>query len=96
MENESTIFPSLGKSFKTKWWDALKNNAFVQTVQQYFLKHPSQASTSDDMSQFLIKKKQLQAMLATAKTPQEFHKILEMSNSSFSQDDGGAESNDSF
>ena len=48
------------------------------------------------MSQFLIKKKQLQAMLAAAKTPQEFHKILEMSNSSFSQDDGGAESNDSF
>ena len=48
--NESTTFPVLGRTFKTKWWDALKNNVSLQAIKQYFLKHPTQASSSDDMS----------------------------------------------
>ena len=44
----------------------------MYVVKQYFLKHPSQASISDDMSQLLLKKQQLQVMLDIAKTPQEF------------------------
>ncbi|RVW73466.1 hypothetical protein CK203_057923 [Vitis vinifera] len=75
--DESAAFPSLGRTFKTKWWDALKNDASTDAVKQYFLKNPSQVSASDDMSQFLLKKQQLQAMLAAAKTPQEFQKILD-------------------
>ena len=67
--DESAAFPSLGKTFKTKWWDALKNDASTDAVKQYFLKNPSQVSASDDMSQFLLKNQQLQAMLAAAKTP---------------------------
>ena len=67
----------------------------MQVVKQYFLKHPTQASASDDMSQFLLKKQQLQAMLASAKNPQEFHKILDKSSSTFSQEDSYAESDDS-
>ena len=47
------------------------------------------------MSQFLLKKQQLQAMLASAKNPQEFHKILDKSSSTFSQEDSYAESDDS-
>ncbi|RVW18795.1 hypothetical protein CK203_102744 [Vitis vinifera] len=76
----------LGRTFKTKWWDALKNDASTDAVKQYFLKNPSQVSASDDMSQFLLKKQQLQAMLAAAKTPQEFQKILDEGSSSFSQE----------
>ncbi|RVW62417.1 putative mitochondrial protein [Vitis vinifera] len=81
--DESAAFPSLGRTFKTKWWDALKNDASTDAVKQYFLKNPSQVSASDDMSQFLLKKQQLQAMLAAAKTPQEFQKILDEGSSSF-------------
>ena len=92
--DESAAFPALGRTFKTKWWDVLKNDASLQAVKQYFLKHPKQASSSDDMAQFLFKKQQLQAMLAVAKTPQEFHKILDKSNSSFSQEDSYVESDD--
>ncbi|KAL6332488.1 hypothetical protein AAG906_008519 [Vitis piasezkii] len=88
-------FPTIGRTFKTKWWDALKNDAFLEAVKQYFLKHPTQVSTSDDMSQFLFKKQQLQAMLAAAKTPQEFQKILDERSSSFSQENSYAESDDS-
>ena len=47
------------------------------------------------MSQFLLKKQQLQAMLAAAKTPQDFKKILEEGSSSFSQENSYAESDDS-
>ena len=47
------------------------------------------------MSQFLLKKQQLQAMVAAAKSPQEFQKILSKSNSNFSQEDSYAESDDS-
>ena len=68
-------YPSLGRTFKTKWWDALKNDASIDAVKQYFLKNPTQVSASDDMSQFLLKKQQLQAMLAAAKTPQDFQKM---------------------
>ena len=93
--DESAAFLALGRTFKTKWWDALKNDASLQAVKQYFLKHPTQASTSDHMSQFLLKKQQLQAMPAAAKTPQEFQRILDKSNSRFSQDDSYAESDDS-
>ncbi|RVW18029.1 hypothetical protein CK203_115089 [Vitis vinifera] len=85
----------LGRTFKTKWWDALKNDASTDAVKQYFLKNPSQVSASDDMSQFLLKKQQLQAMLAAAKTPQEFQKILDEGSSSFSQENSYAESDDS-
>ena len=73
----------------------MKNDASLQAVKQYFLKHPTQASGSDDMSQFLLKKQQLQAMLAVAKNPQEFQKILDKSSSSFSQEDSYVESDDS-
>ena len=82
--DESAAFPTLRRTFKTKWWDALKNDASLNAVKQYFLKHPTQASTNDEMSQFLLKKQQLQAMLAAAKTPQEFQKILDEGSSSFS------------
>ena len=44
------------------------------------------------MSQFLLKKQQVQVMLATAKTPQDFKKILEEGSSSFSQENSYAES----
>ena len=54
--DESTTFLALGRTFKTKWWDVLKNDASLQAVKQYFLKHPTQASSFDDMSQFLLKK----------------------------------------
>ena len=54
--DESAVFPSLGRTFKTKWWDTLKNDVSLQAVEQYLLKHPTQASASDDMSQFLLKK----------------------------------------
>ena len=54
-----------------------------------------QASANDETSQFLLKKQQLQAMLAAAKTPQEFQKILEEGSSSFSQDNSYADSDDS-
>ena len=57
--DESATLPALGRTFKTKWWDALKNDASLQAVKQYFLKHPTQASASEDMSQFLLKKQQL-------------------------------------
>ena len=67
----------------------------MYVVKQYFLKHPSQASISDDMSELLLKKQQLQVMLDVAKTPQEFQKILDKSNSSFSQEDPYAKSEDS-
>ena len=73
----------------------MKNDASTDAVKQYFLKNPSQVSVSDDMSQFLLKKQQLQAMLAAAKTPQEFQKILEEGSSSFSQENSYAESDDS-
>ena len=75
---------SLG--IKTKWWDALKNDASIDIVKQYFLQNPTQVSASDNMSQFLLKKQQLQAMLTAVKTPQDFQKILEEGSSSFSQE----------
>ena len=93
--DESAVFPTLRRTFKTKWWDALKNDASLEAAKQYFLKHPTQASTGDDMSQFLLKKQQLQVMLAAAKTPQEFQKILNEGSSSFSQENSYAESDDS-
>ena len=93
--DESVVFPTLGRTFKTKWWDALKNDASLEVVKQYFLKHPTQASTGDDMSQFLLKKQQLQAMPVAAKTPQEFQKILDEGSSSFSQENSYAEFDDS-
>ena len=92
--DESAAFPTLGRTFKTKWWDALKNDASLEAVKQYFLKHPTQASANDDMSQFLLKKQQLQAMLAATKTPQDFQRILDEGNSSFSQENSYAESDD--
>ena len=73
----------------------MKNDASLNAVKQYFLKHPTQASTGDDMSQFLLKKQQLQAMLKAAKTPQEFQKILDEGSSSFSQENSYAEFDDS-
>ena len=73
----------------------MKNDASLEVVKQDFLKHPTQASTSDDRLQILLKKQQLQAMLATAKTPQEFQKILGEGSSSFSQENSYAESKDS-
>ena len=73
----------------------MKNDASLEAIKQYFLKNPTQASTGDDMSQFLLKKQQLQAMLTTAKTPQNFQKILEEGSSSFSQDNSYAEFDDS-
>ena len=73
----------------------MKNDASTDAVKQYFLKNPSQVSASDDMSQFLLKKQRLQAMLAAAKTPQEFQKILDEGSSSFSQENSYAESDDS-
>ena len=48
--DELVAFPALGMTFKTIWWNALKNDASLQIVKQYFLKHPIQASASDDMS----------------------------------------------
>ena len=54
--DESVVFPTLGRTFKTKWWDTLKNDVSLQAVEQYLLKHLTQASASDDMSQFLLKK----------------------------------------
>ena len=48
--DESAAFPTLGRTFKTKWWDALKNDASLRAVKQYFLKCPTQASSFDDMS----------------------------------------------
>ena len=47
------------------------------------------------MSQFLLKKQQLQAMRTAAKTPQEFQKILDEGSSSFSQENSYVESDDS-
>ena len=47
--DESAVFPTLRRTFKTKWWDALKNDASLNAVKQYFLKHPTQASTNDEM-----------------------------------------------
>ena len=47
IEDESSSLLSLRRTFKTMWWDALKNDASVQTIQQYFLKHPSQALMSN-------------------------------------------------
>ena len=73
----------------------MKNDASLEAIKQYFLKHPTQASASDDMLQFLLKKQQLQAMLAVAKTPQDFHKILKEGSSSFSQENSYVESDDS-
>ena len=73
----------------------MKNDASLEATKQYFLKHPTQASTSDDRLQILLKKQQLQAMLATAKTPQEFQKILDEGSSSFSQENSYVESDDS-
>lgn len=72
----------------------MKNDASLEAVKQYFLKHPTQASANDDMSQFLLKKQQLQAMLAATKTPQDFQRILDEGNSSFSQENSYAESDD--
>ena len=74
----------------------MKNDTSLQAIKQYFLKHPTQASSSYDIAQFLLKKQQLQTMLAIAKTPQEFQKILDKSSSSFSQEDSYAESDDSI
>ena len=45
--DESAVFPTLGRTFKTKWWDALKNDASIDAVKQYFLKNPTQVSASD-------------------------------------------------
>ncbi|RVW59595.1 hypothetical protein CK203_107445 [Vitis vinifera] len=63
--------------------------------QAVFPQGPTQVSASDDMSQFFLKKQQLQAMLAAAKTPQDFQKILEEGSSSFSQENSYVESDDS-
>ena len=93
--NESAAFPTLGRTFKTKWWNALKNDASLEVVKQYFLKNPTQASASKDMSQFLLKKLQFKAMLAATKTLQEFQKILDEGSSSFSQENSYAELDDS-
>ena len=93
--DESAAFPTLRRTFKAKWWDALKNDASLNVVKQYFLKHPTRVSTGDDMSQFLLKKQQLQAMRTAAKTPQEFQKILDEGSSSFSQENSYVESDDS-
>ena len=30
--DESTVFPSLERTFKTKWWDDLKNDASIDAV----------------------------------------------------------------
>ena len=81
--DESAAFPILGRTFKTKWWDALKNDASIDTVKQYFLQNPTQVSTSDDMSQFLLKKQQLQAMLAGLLNHQTLHKSFLGKNLSF-------------
>ena len=49
LADESAAFPALGMTFKAKWWDALKNDASVQVAKQYFLEHPTQASTFEDI-----------------------------------------------
>ena len=73
----------------------MKNDASLRAVKQYFLKCPTQASSFDDMSQFLLNKQQLQAMLAAAKTPQEFQNFFDKSSLSFSQEDSYVELDDS-
>ena len=42
--DESAAFQPLRRTFKTKWWDSLKNDASLEAVKQYFLKPPIQAS----------------------------------------------------
>ncbi|RVW24955.1 Enzymatic polyprotein [Vitis vinifera] len=59
------------------------NGKDLPLIKQYFLKNPTQVSASDDMSQFLLKKQQLQAMLAAAKTPQDFRKSLKKEAQAF-------------
>ena len=66
----------------------------LEAVKQYFLKHTTQASANDDMSQFLLKKQQLQTMLAATKTPQDFQRILDEGSSSFYQENSYVESDD--
>ncbi|RVW39314.1 polyprotein [Vitis vinifera] len=74
-QDESAAFPSLGRTFKTKWWDALKNDASTDAVKQYFLKNPHKSQPVMICLSF-SQKAQLQAMLAAAKTPQDFRKSL--------------------
>ncbi|KAL6316353.1 hypothetical protein AAG906_017990 [Vitis piasezkii] len=74
--DESAAFPSLGRTFKTKWWDALKNDASVDAIKRYSSKPHTSLGRS---------------MLAAAKTPQEFQRILDEGSSSFSQENSYAD-----
>ncbi|KAL6327361.1 hypothetical protein AAG906_018963 [Vitis piasezkii] len=90
--DESAAFPTLERTFKTKWWDTLKNDASIDAVKQYFLKNPTQVSASDDMSR---SSKQHYKLCSQIKTPQDFQKIYEEGSSNFSQENSYAESDDS-
>ena len=48
--DEIAVLPAPGRTFKTKWWDVIKNDASLQAVKLHFLKHPTQASASDDIT----------------------------------------------
>lgn len=36
MEDDSIVFPSLGRPFKIKWWNELKNDVSILVVHNYF------------------------------------------------------------
>ncbi|KAL6340474.1 hypothetical protein AAG906_006138 [Vitis piasezkii] len=66
-------FPSPGRTFKTKWWDALKM-MHLSIRSSKISSEPYTSFTGDDMFRFLLK------------NPQDFEKILEEGSSSFSQE----------
>lgn len=49
MEDNSIVFPSLGRPFKIKWWNELKNDVSILVVHNYFQTHP-QIPTMEDLS----------------------------------------------
>lgn len=40
MGDDSIVFPSLGRPFKIKWWNELKNDVSILLVHNYFQTHP--------------------------------------------------------
>ena len=93
--DELVTFPTLGRTFKTKWWDALKNDASLEELSNISSSIPHKLQLVMICHTFFSRKQQLQLMLAKAKTPQEFQKILDERSSSFSQENSYAESDDS-
>lgn len=49
MEDDSIVFPSLGRPFKIKWWNELKNDVSILVVYSYFQTHP-QIPIMEDLS----------------------------------------------